>query len=132
MIRAVLEKDLDWIYEAGKDYYKDIDEKDTRAHLHWILKSPNTLFIYSDKAVFAGVLSPNPFNRKQVIMQDGFFFGRGVIELVKFAMEWGKNNGATDFRFSLGIESKLKTIKPFAKKLGATSLYVELYNIKLV
>lgn len=131
LIWFVTEKDIDWIYEKAKHYYKDIDEHDTKEKLLFILNSKNTFFIRTERAVVSVVMSANPFNKKQIIAQDCFFFGRGSLELMKLAIAWARTQGATDFNFCLGPESKIKTLKKFAELLGAKPLRVELYNIKL-
>ncbi len=132
MIRNVTKDDIDWIYESGKDYYIDLNEQDTKEELNKMLNRENSIFIRSDTAVFAAIIGSFPYNRKKIVMEDRLFFGRNVIELIKVAIGWAKANGATDFDFSLGPVSKAKTIKPLAKRLGATTQKLEFYNLKLV
>ena len=131
-IRHITEDDIDWMYEVGGGYYNDVNEQDAKDAFRKVLHGSNALCIRSDTAVFVGRIGSNPYNHKEIIMEDCFFFGKGVIELMKVAMVWAKERGATDFNFSLGYESRVKTLKSLARKLGAKALNVELYNIKLV
>src|SRR5665213_1986963 len=107
-IRSVTEDDIDWIYAAGSRYYKDINEDDTKMKFRSILKNPDAFFIRSDTAVFAGIIGHNAYNSKERVVEDCFFFGKGVVDLIRAAMMWGKANGATDLHIGLSSLSKLK------------------------
>lgn len=137
-IRPVMEEDIDWLYEVGKDCYSNISEIDTKETLKEIINNRSLLFIRSKNAAGAFYIRKHLFNKGVVIIEDIFFLGntRGGLEIVKLirqAIEWGRTYGATNCHFHLGYESKsVKSLKPLAKRLKAQEMRVEMYNIDLV